>query len=405
MTYHDPRREVEKLRDHLASGERSVAFLVGAGASCAVRDPEGNALIPTLAVLVNICTEAVTALGPEYVEIFNAITDKIETTPGRVAEAATIEEVLSLVRLAITVMSDADTIAGGTRPQLTAIEGAVRAAIAAAALPEDARIPDKLPHHALARWIRQADRRFPVEVFTTNYDTLLERALEDERVPVFDGFTGGRMPFFLSATPTGGDEPGRGWTRLWKIHGSVTWTWHEPAGQRPRIVRGPERAGGELIFPSFHKYDESRRQPYSSMLDRFGRVLGDREDTLLVTIGFSFGDEHLNAVLFDALAARPRLSVVALQYSDPKPDHELVRRAERHSNLLVYGPERAIVGSRAGEWRLQEPVDEKTAALLDIPFDSDAKLAKDDTAVTGRFRLGDFSWFARFLDTLTRSDG
>lgn len=140
-------------------------------------------------------------------------------------------------------MGDADTIAGGTKRQLTEIEVAVRGGIAGAALPDEARIPDKLPQHALARWVRRADRRFPVEIFTTNYDTLLERALEDERVPVFDGFTGGRMPFFLSATPTAGDEPGRGWTRLWKIHGSVTWRWHEPAGQRRRIVRGSEARG------------------------------------------------------------------------------------------------------------------------------------------------------------------
>lgn len=402
MIFHDPRREVEKLRDHLASNERPVAFLVGAGASCAVRDPDGEALIPAVAALGDICANSVAALGAKHVEIYEAVTDQIDTTPGRVAGAANIEEILSAVRLAISAMGDADTIAGGTKPQLTEIEVALRAAIAGAALPEEARIPNELPQHALARWVRQADRRFPVEIFTTNYDTLLERALEDERVPIFDGFTGGRMPFFLSATPAVDDEPGRGWTRLWKIHGSVTWAWHEPAGQRRRIVRVAEHAGGELILPSFHKYDESRRQPYASMLDRLARVLGAREDTLLVTIGFSFGDEHLNAVVFDALDARPRLSIVALQYSDPAPDHELFRRAERHANLLVYGPGRAIVGSRVGDWRLQEPVDEKTAALLDIPFDSDAEPEKDEFAITGRFRLGDFRWFARFLDTLTQ---
>jgi hypothetical protein len=253
VIFHDPRREVEKLRDHLASNERPVAFLVGAGASCAVRDPDGEALIPAVAALGDICAEAVAALGAEYIEIYKAVTDQIETLPGRVAEAANIEEILSAVRLAISAMGDADKIAGGAKPQLAKIEVTMRAAIAGAALPEETRIPDDLPQHALARWIRRAVRRFPVEIFTTNYDTLLERALEDERVPLFDGFTGGRMPFFLSATPTGDDEPGSGWMRLWKIHGSVTWTWHEPAGQRRRIVRGAERADGELILPSFHK--------------------------------------------------------------------------------------------------------------------------------------------------------
>jgi hypothetical protein len=136
LIFHDPRREVEKLRDHLASNERPVAFLVGAGASCAVRDPDGEALIPAVAALGDICAMAVAALGAEYVEIYKAVTGQIETTPGRVAEAANIEEILSAVRLAISAMGDADTIAGGTKGELAEIEVAIRAAIAGAALPE-----------------------------------------------------------------------------------------------------------------------------------------------------------------------------------------------------------------------------------------------------------------------------
>lgn len=39
------------------------------------------------------------------------------------------------------------------------------------------------------------------------------------------------------------------------------------------------------------------------MLDRFARVLTGREDTLLVVVGYSFGDEHLNAVIFELACA------------------------------------------------------------------------------------------------------
>jgi hypothetical protein len=70
----------------------------------------------------------------------------------------------------------------------------------------------------------------------------------------------------------------------------------------------------------------------------------------------------------------------------------------------VLGPSTAIVAGRRGEWLLQEPVDSRTAELLDIPFDSDAAPEKDDVARTGRFRLGDFNWLARFLDSMPRSD-
>jgi hypothetical protein len=167
-----------------------------------------------------------------------------------------------------------------------------------------------------------------------------------------------------------------------------------------RIIRGPDSPEGELIFPSFYKYDESRKQPYVAMLDRLGRVLTAREDTILVTVGYSFGDQHINDVIFDALETRERLHVFALQHSDPAGEHELLKRAASRRNLLVYGPTSAVVGGVVGSWRLSEAVDDRTAGLLDVPFDSVAAPEADAVAVTGRFRLGDFHWFGRFLDEI-----
>lgn len=404
MTFHDPRREVEKFREHLASHEKPIVFLIGAGASCCPGVPDGEALVPAVAALGELCAEAVARLGKKHGQIYEALAAQIQTTRDS-SRPADIEEILSAVRLAIAAMGPADRVAGGTKEQLEEIEKAIRTQIAEAALPDELRIPPALPHHALARWIGRVGRVAPVELFTTNYDTLLERALEDEHIPFYDGFVGGRRPFFLGATPANEFEPGRGWTRLWKIHGSVTWSWEPLKDDGRRIARGIENRGGELILPSVHKYDESRRQPYASILDRFTRVLTDRDDTLLVTVGCSFSDEHLNAVIFDALESRARLHVVVLQQAEPAEDHELLKRAGRHPNLLLYGPQQATVGGVTAPWRLAEPVDERTADLLDIPFDSDARPKNDEVADTGRFRLGDFYWLGRFLDRMTGADG
>jgi hypothetical protein len=370
-----------------------------------VRDEHGEALVPAVAALGDLCSEAVAALGGKHKEICDALAEQIEASRVSSPRRADIEEILSAVRLAIAAMGPDDTVAGGNKEQLGQIEQAIRERIAEAALPDASRIPLALPHRALARWIGRTDRVAPVELFTTNYDTLLERALEDEHVPFYDGFSGGRRPFFLGATPSNGLELGRRWTLLWKIHGSVTWVWEPTRAGGRRISRGPETRSGELILPSVHKYDESRRQPYASMLDRFARVLTTGEDTLLVTVGFSFSDEHLNAVIFDALETRARLHVVVLQHTDPALDHELLNRAARHPNLLLYGPGQATVGGVSAPWRLAEPVDRSTAGLLDIPFDSDAKPGENEVADTGRFRLGDFEWLGRFLDRMIGTDG
>jgi SIR2-like domain len=407
VSFHDPRREIEKFREHLASHENPITFLLGAGASCSPRDQDGKALkpalVPAVVTLGDLCAKAVAEIGEQHKKIYDSLSAQIQARREPSERPADIEKILSAVRLAIAAMGPADNVADGTREQLCKIEATVRECIASAALPDEARIPVELPHHALARWIGRIARVAPVELFTTNYDTLLERALEDERIPFYDGFAGGRKPFFLGATPANDFEPGSGWTRLWKIHGSVTWKWESMPRSGRRVTRGVENPHGELILPSDHKYDESRRQPYVSMLDRFARVLTAREDTLLVTVGFSFGDEHLNAVIFDALETRARLHVVVLLHSELDKDHELIKRSLRHSNLLLYGPQGATVGGITAPWRLAEPVDERTADLLDIPFDSDAKSA-DEVADTGRFRLGDFYWFGRFLDRVTGAD-
>jgi hypothetical protein len=256
VAFHDPKREVEKLRDHLASHDKPLAFLVGAGASVAVRDAANKPLVPAIAALGELCKTAVTTLGTEHAEAYGVVAAEQGAQLGR---DPTIEDVLSAVRAKIAAMGAADQLAGVTKNQLEAVEKEIRTTIAGVAQPDEARIPKRLPHHALARWIGRIDRKVPVELFTTNYDTLLERALEDERVPAFDGFVGSRRPFFSAASLQHADAaPGRRWTRLWKVHGSINWSWSESSDGVPRIVRAEEHGGGELIFPSLHKYDESR---------------------------------------------------------------------------------------------------------------------------------------------------
>lgn len=403
MTTFDPRREIEKLRSHLASHDKPIVFLIGAGASCAVEGTDGAQLIPAIGDLGNRCRDAVHKLGGDYVTAWASIVAEIESR-----RPCNIEEILSSVRRKIAAVGPGDRLAGLDHDELMRFEGAIRRSIAEAATPAEVRVPVALPqHHQLARWIRRTDRSVPVEIFTTNYDTLLERGLEDERVAHFDGFVGSRRPFFLGASLEHDSfAPGSRWARLWKVHGSVNWSWDGRDDVRRRIVRGSEGVDGELILPSSHKYDESRKQPYTAMLERLKRVLLEREDVLLVTIGYSFGDDHINAVVFDALGIKDRLHVVSLQFGDVAEDHVLHVEAERHKNLLVYGRSRAIVGGEPGRWLLHEPVDRAMAGLLDIPFDSDGSESLEEEAMlTGAFRLGDFVWFGAFLESFARSHG
>jgi hypothetical protein len=401
--HHDPRKEIEKLRESLGSHDKPLAFLIGAGASCAAEDSDGDPLVPALEELARRCKEAVVLLGDEQDAAYELIGDELKEKNGR---EATVEDVLSSVREKITAMTDADKLAGVSRAQLVAIEAEMRKTIATAANPEEARFPEELPHRAFGRWLTRIERKVAVEVFTTNYDTLLERGFEEERAPVFDGFVGSRRPFFSTASLLHpGAAPARHWTRLWKIHGSVNWHWEEESDDGKRIVRGAEGTEGELIFPSVHKYDESRKQPYVAILEHLRHVLDRDTETLLVTAGYSFGDEHINEVIFDALDARDRTHLAALQFKELGDEHDLIKTAKRRHNVIVYGPETAVVRGRRAEWRLNEEVSDRTKHLLDIPFDSDAEPDKDKVSLTGHMRLGDFVVLTQFLDSIAGNDG
>lgn len=393
----DPAIETQKLRDHLASHDKPIIFLFGAGTSASVRAKDSQPLIPAVAQLTERCAEAVKDLGTTFDAAWDLIVDSLP------AGHRTIEDILSAVRRMRAAVLPGDKLAGLAAEEIEDLEAAIQEAISREVRPSEDRFPDQLPHRALSRWIARIDRASALEIFTTNYDTLFERALEEEWVAVFDGFVGSRRPFFspasLAREPM---APGRRWTRLWKIHGSVTWALEAPGTPAQRIVRGEEQESGELILPSLLKYDESRKQPYVAMMDRLRRVLADREDVILLTAGYSFGDQHINEVIFEALAANPRLHVFATSFGDPDPNGELAVAARQRSNILVLGRTKAIVGGQEGPWELNDPATHQSR--LDGIFVPSGGWGGGAAPVTGELELGDFNVLCRLLDVIAGAD-
>lgn len=408
MPTHDPRKIVEDLRDHLSQHDTSIAFLFGAGTSCSVlrKTAAGTPipLIPSVEELTNTCKERVRSLdtkngghGTKFASAWEGLAGEAKPSTRNV----NIEDILSCVRRKRDAVGLGEKLAGLSKEELETLEEKIKAGIAEEVCPAEDIFPDKLPHDKLAQWIARIPRKRPVEVFTTNYDIVLERALETERVPFFDGFVGAYRPFFCHDSLNRPEAaPGAGWTRLWKVHGSVNWSRVEMRG-RQQIVRTQVTKTGELILPSHYKYDESRKQPYVALVERLDEILS-REDTILLVVGFSFSDEHLNAIIFDSLEKKNRPHIYALQFSDPPDTHELVKVAKRRLNLLVMGPRRAVIRGELGDWRLTEPVDDRTAPFMDVSFDSDAGQPDkpDEPQLTGKFRLGDFCQFCDFLESM-----
>lgn len=395
MTKYDPEAFLHLLRDHLAAHDRRLIFLFGAGTSSSVNvappptpgDPVVHKpLIPGIWGMTSTCESDVAALSSAHAAAWATLVADLKA----LGVEPTIERILGRVRMKVEALSPGETDVGLSLTELEEFENRVRQTIVELASP--GAIPARLPHDDFARWVRHARRIHPVEVFTTNYDILLERSFEDARVPYFDGFVGGHRPFFDPlAIESAAAAPGPDWLRLWKLHGSINWTSLDGVPTRTSGV-----SGGEMILPSHLKYAESRKMPYQALMDRLATVMRT-ENTLLISCGYSWGDEHVNATILTGLESNPSSAAIALMHDDVAHGSLLAVAAEGHDNLLVAGPQEAILRTRRGGWQLGEPPDRATASGLDLAFDSDALKEDAEGPVTGRLRLGDFAVLSRFL--------
>ncbi|MEX0731166.1 MAG: SIR2 family protein [Aquisalimonadaceae bacterium] len=401
---HDAQKTLADLRDHLARHDKPIAFFFGAGTSCAVRVPfpedetKTQPLIPAVAALTTTCREEAGKLGEKYGKAWKLT----ETQCKEIGQAANVENVLSRLRIMLNAVGNTDMLCGLNKSEIGKLEQSVRKTIATVVTPDLDKVPSKYAHRKFARWLVKTSRQNPIEIFTVNYDVLVEHALGAERVPVFDGFVGSYMPFFHADSLRRQESaPGTNWARLWKMHGSVTWRRIEQDG-RVRVVRGDPNTAGEMIYPSFEKYDESRQQPYSAFTDRLTRFL-EQDDALLVVAGFSFGDEHINNLIFGALENRPRTHVYALQFDELSEENHLIKRAYQRSNMIVIGPETGIIGGQRATWA---PVE--SPAFMDVAFELKSEGPADigegagnGEAKSGLMKIGDFGSFCDFLESMT----
>ena len=393
LQLHDAHKTLADLRDHLARHDKPIAFFFGAGTSCSVLVPSGandkkEPLIPDVLGLTSFCKTKVTALGEKFENAWATI----ETQCRDNTQDPNVENVLSRLRMMLSVVGKNDTLAGLNAVELMCMEECVRKGIARLVTPDLKQLPADFPHSKFARWLAKTSRKRPVEIYTVNYDVLIEHALESERIPVFDGFVGCYQPFFHADSLRRVETmPGVNWSRLWKMHGSVTWRRVEQNGHA-RIIRGESDTAGEMILPSFQKYDESRQQPYVAFTDGLTRFL-EQDDALLIVAGFAFADEHINDLIFGALENRPRTHVYALQFEELPDDNILIRRSYQRSNMIVIGPDTGVIGGRRAKW-----APASTPSFMDGVFELKVGGSAEKT---GAMKVGDFACFCHFLQTMT----
>ena len=303
--------------------------------------------------------------------------DRLETVDKerliRQLQGRNLEQALSRVRRLAALLENESELEGLNRETASSLDRKVCQAIVDELSVDNANMG---PILQFAAWAGRADYHWPLEVFTVNYDLLVETAFEQSRLPYFDGFVGNIQARFHTDLVEGTPEEPERWilpsfVRLWKLHGSVNWAWDTSAEAEIVRMGSPVSSAAAAIYPSDTKYDESRRMPFLVLQDRFRRALAQPE-TLTLVSGYSFGDEHLNEMFFDVAARRPRSETIVFCYSDIPP--VVLERARRTPNLQAVTFDKAILGGRLAQWG--SPAEDLLAA---------------DFWNEGKFTLGDFN--------------
>lgn len=364
---HDLQRVVRDLQESLSLDKHPVALLLGAGCPCSVRvTGAAGADEPLIPDIAGLTLRVKTALAGDT--SFGVLVRQFKTD-GK--PDFNIEDLLSRVRNLQQIVGKGDA-RGLDASALDELEKQLCQQIVDVVRKE---LPNsETPYHHLADWIGGVSRTWPVELFTTNYDRLIEQALEERNLPFFDGFVGTRHPFFDLHAIEEDTLPAR-WTRLWKLHGCLSWCLR-PGGKVVRSQAGTTSAEGLLIHPSEFKYDQSRRMPYLAMMDRL-RAFLRRPSALLVTLGYGYGDEHLNEVLLQGLRGNPNAAAFGLLYKTLSEESAAATLAPRVPlNLTLMARDQACVRAEIGDW-------------ADLSAGPDVKAVTND--------LGDFSEFAKFV--------
>lgn len=197
-----------------------------------------------------------------------------------------------------------------------------------------------------------------VNVFTLNYDTLVEQASDAEGVVLLDGFVGTQRRifrpesyeqdlYFPAETTEGRVHRFDRVLQLYKLHGSITWTANEPTLDDPYGVQSAAFAPDEkktlLIYPTPAKYGETLGSPYAELFRRFAGALA-RPQSVLFVIGYGFGDEHVNAIIRQALAV-PSFTLVIV---DPAPKSKFVKTLREQKDRRIWIAEGSKIGTLAG---------------------------------------------------------
>ena len=206
----------------------------------------------------------------------------------------------------------------------------------------------------LVSFASRSATRERLNIFTTNYDRLIEYGAELAGIRLIDRFVGTINPVFRSSrvevdmhyNPPGiRGEPRylEGVVQFTKLHGSLDWAMCDDVVRRVALPYGADSIEKYsnpddtlMIYPNAAKDRETSEYPYVELFRDLASTVC-RPNSTLVLYGYSFGDQHINRVIEDMLTI-PSTHLVIISWSDEgdriKRFYEKLKRPAQISLLI-----------------------------------------------------------------------
>lgn len=175
-------------------------------------------------------------------------------------------------------------------------------------------------------------------IFTANYDLAFEYAFDKLGVHYIDGFAGFHKRFFKpetfeydifypGSTTSGKVQRIEKVVRYFKLHGSLSWVNSESRDannlygieeKQLQLIDKLDKKGEIIIYPSAVKKSYTLDLPYSELFRQFASTI-TQSQSVLITIGYSFSDDHFNDIIYQALS-NPTFTLIIIDFSGTKSE-------------------------------------------------------------------------------------
>jgi hypothetical protein len=197
-------------------------------------------------------------------------------------------------------------------------------------------------------------------IFTTNYDLVFENSFDELGIYYINGFHGFNERafrpevydfdmYYPGNTTEGKVRRVEKVLRYFKLHGSLNWVREEQEANNIyglkeypiKIIRNESKkdvkereldVGDIIIYPTSYKKGYTLDFPYSELFRQFSTAI-THPQSVLFCIGYSFFDEHINDIIFQALSI-PSFSLVIIDLNGNTKIDELKKLNDPRISIL-----------------------------------------------------------------------